>query len=86
MPADYAHRLTERAVSAMEKRIRDIYREARDELEALSVELTFTALRNHLYDPNMTWPGLKPGDKLKVVNHGTEIFSGVILMVGQRHG
>ena len=56
--------------------------EARDELEALSVELTFTALRNHLYDPNMTWPGLKPGDKLKVVNHGTEIFSGVILTVG----
>lgn len=33
MPADYAHRLTERAVSAMEKRIRDIYREARDELD-----------------------------------------------------
>ena len=56
--------------------------EARDELEALSVELTFTALRNQLYDPNMTWPGLAPGDKLKVVNHGTEIFSGVILTVG----
>lgn len=56
--------------------------EARDELEALSVELTFTALRNHLYDPNMTWPGLAPGDKLKVVNHGTEVFSGVILTVG----
>ena len=56
--------------------------EARDELEALSVELTFTALRNQLYDPNMTWPGLTPGDKLKVVNHGTEVFSGVILTVG----
>lgn len=56
--------------------------EARDELEALSVELTFTALRNHLYDPNMTWPGLAPGDKLQVVNHGAEIFSGVILTVG----
>ena len=56
--------------------------EARDELEALSVELTFTALRNQLYDPNMTWPGLAPGDKLKVVNHGTEVFSGVILTVG----
>lgn len=56
--------------------------EARDELEALSVELTFTALRNQLYDPNMTWPGLAPGDKLKVINHGTEVFSGVILTVG----
>lgn len=56
--------------------------EARDELEALSVELTFTALRNHLYDPYLTWPGLTPGDKLKVVNHGAEIFSGVILTVG----
>ena len=56
--------------------------EARDELEALSVELTFTALRNHLYDPYMTWPGLEPGDKLKVVNHGAEIFAGVVLSVG----
>ena len=33
MPADYAHRLTERALSAMEKRISDIYREARDGLD-----------------------------------------------------
>ena len=56
--------------------------ESRDELEALSVELTFTALRNHLYDPYMTWPGLEPGDKLKVVNHGAEIFAGVVLSVG----
>ena len=30
----------------------------------------------------MTWPGLTPGDKLKVINHGTEVFSGVILTVG----
>ena len=50
--------------------------EARDELEALSVELTFTVVRNHLYDPYMPWPGLEPGDKLKVVNHGAEIFAG----------
>ena len=56
--------------------------EARDELDALSVELTFSALRNNLYDPYMTWPDLKPGDKLKVINHGTEIFSGVIRTVG----
>lgn len=56
--------------------------ESRDELEALSVELTFTALRNHLYDPYMPWPGLEPGDKLKVVNHGAEIFAGVVLSVG----
>lgn len=56
--------------------------EARDELEALSVELAFTVLRNQLYDPYMTWPGLAPGDIVKVVNHGTEVFSGVILTVG----
>ena len=56
--------------------------EARDELEALSVELTFTALRNNLYDRYMTWPGLAPGDKLKVVNHDVEVFSGVIRNVG----
>jgi len=56
--------------------------ELRDELEALSVELTFTVMRNDLYDRYMTWPGLRPGDKLRVVNHGREIFSGVVLTVG----
>lgn len=56
--------------------------EARDELTALSVELTFTAVRNNNRDKYMHWYGLSPGDKLRVVNHGTEVFSGVILTVG----
>lgn len=56
--------------------------EARDELEALSVELSFSVVRNQLYDPYLPWPGLQPGDKLKVVNHGLEVFSGVILTIG----
>ena len=33
MPADYAHRLTEREVADMEEKIREIYREARDGLD-----------------------------------------------------
>lgn len=56
--------------------------EARDELSALSVELSFTALRNNNRDKYMRWYGIEPGDKLRVVNHGTEVFSGVILSVG----
>ena len=56
--------------------------EARDELEALSVELSFSVVRNQLYDPYMTWPGVAPGNKLKVVNHDLEVFSGTILNVG----
>ena len=41
----------------------------------------------------MHWYGIEPGDKLRVVNHGREVFSGVILTVRagrrgdrQRHG
>ena len=56
--------------------------EARDELDALSVELTFTAVRNNNRDKYMHWYGIEPGDKLRVVNHGREVFSGVILTVG----
>lgn len=55
---------------------------ARDVLEALSVELTFQVVRNELRDKYMKWPGIRPGDKLRVVNHGLEVFSGVILNVG----
>lgn len=32
--ADYGHRLTERALSSLEKQLKDIYKEARDELDA----------------------------------------------------
>lgn len=35
--------------------------QARDVLEALSVELTFQALRHDSYDKYMTWPGIQPG-------------------------
>ncbi len=48
--------------------------EARDELDALSVELTFTAVRNNNRDKYMHWYGIEPGDKLRVVNHGREVF------------
>lgn len=56
--------------------------QARDVLEALSVELSFQALRHDSYDKYMTWPGIQPGDQLRVVNHGTELFAGVVLSVG----
>ena len=55
--------------------------EARDELSALSVELTFTAVRNNNRDKYMHWYNIEPGDKIRVVNHGVEVFSGVILTV-----
>lgn len=55
--------------------------EARDELSALSVELTFTAVRNNNRDKYMHWYNIRPGDKIRVVNHGAEVFSGVILTV-----
>ena len=35
--------------------------EARDELDALSVELTFTAVRNNNRDKYMHWYGIEPG-------------------------
>lgn len=56
--------------------------EARDELSALSVELIFTAVRNNNRDKYMHWYDIQPGDKIRVVNHGAEVFSGVILTVG----
>lgn len=56
--------------------------ELRDELSALSLELSFTAVRNNLKDKYMHWCNAEPGDKLRVVNHGVEVFSGVVLTVG----
>ncbi len=52
-----------------------------DELGALSLELTFKVLMSHWtkYLPNL---GLAPGDKIKVVNHGTNVFSGRTVKVG----
>ena len=70
------------------KAVRDITHvisapELRDERDALSVEVTFTVLRNHLTDRYAEWYNISPGDKLRIVNHGEEIFSGMILNVGQ---
>ena len=56
--------------------------ETRDELSALSVEVSFTAVRNNNRDKYMHWYNIEPGDKLRIVNHGVEVFSGVILTVG----
>ena len=60
--------------------------EARDELSALSVELTFTAVRNNNRDKYMHWYNIQPGDKIRVVNHGAEVFSGVILTTANDPG
>ena len=70
------------------KTVRDITEvvsspELRDELDALSVEVSFTALRNNLNDKYAKWYNIAPGDKLRIVNGGAEVFSGVILEVGQ---
>ena len=56
--------------------------EARDELSALSVEVSFTAVRNNNRDRYMHWYGIEPGDKLRIMNHDDEVFSGVVLTVG----
>ncbi len=52
-----------------------------DELGALSVELTFKVLMSNgtKYLPNL---GLAPGNKIKVVNHETTVFSGQAVKVG----
>lgn len=55
----------------------------RDERDALSVEVTFTILRNHLTDRYAEWYNIAPGTKLRIVNHEKEIFSGMILNIGQ---
>ena len=46
--------------------------ELRDELDALSVEVSFTALRNKRNDPYAHWYNIAPGDKLRIVNGGAE--------------
>ncbi len=54
------------------KAVRDITHvisapELRDERDALSVEVTFTVLRNHLTDRYAEWYNISPGDKLRIV-------------------
>lgn len=59
--------------------------EAVDDLDALSVEVSCTVLRNNRTDKLAPWPGIEAGDKLVIRNAGSgrEVFSGVILQVGQ---
>ncbi len=54
---------------------------ATDELNALSVELTFDQIISP-WDKYVPKLNLSPGDKVRVNNHGKDIFSGVIVKVG----
>ncbi len=68
-----------RPVGDITDRIGDLT--ARDERNALSVELSFSVLTN---PRDVLVPALKvrPGDKVRVVNHGLEVFSGMVTRVG----
>lgn len=55
--------------------------QADDVLNALAVSLTFTQLVSP-WDKYVPALGLAPGDKLRVVNHGADVFSGVIVSTG----
>ena len=59
--------------------------QAQDDLDALSVEVSCTVLRNDRKDKWAVWPGIECGDKLVIRNLGSgkEVFSGIILEVGQ---
>lgn len=53
---------------------------ARDERNALSVELSFSVLDNPR-DALVPDLDISPGDKVRVVNHGLEVFSGTVVTV-----
>lgn len=55
--------------------------EQRDELNALACELSFGTMQNPHdgYVPNLD---IRAGDKVRVENNGTEVFSGIIIEVG----
>lgn len=52
--------------------------QARDELAALAVELRFLYFCNS-YDKYLPQLHINPGDKVRVTNHGAEVFSGVVV-------
>lgn len=52
-----------------------------DELNALSVELTFSQIVS-LWDKYVPKLNLSPGDKVRINNNGKDIFAGVIVKVG----
>lgn len=54
---------------------------AADEMNALSVELTFDQIISP-WDKYVPKLNLSPGDKVRVNNHGIDVFSGVVVKVG----
>lgn len=52
-----------------------------DDLDQLAAELTFTVLVSE-WDKYVPKLALAPGDKVRVVNHGATVFSGIIVTVG----
>ena len=54
---------------------------ATDELNALSVEVTFTQLVSP-WDKYVPELNLSPGDKVRINNNGKDLFAGVIVKVG----
>ena len=53
---------------------------AKDDLDALSVEVTFHIFKS-VWDKYTPALNLAPGDKIRIVNHGNTVFSGVIVTV-----
>ena len=53
---------------------------AKDDLDALSVEVTFNIFKS-VWDKYTPALNLAPGDKIRIVNHGNTVFSGVIVTV-----
>lgn len=56
--------------------------QATDTLDALAVEVQF-AVNKAQYDPAwVPFPKVAPGDKVRIVNHDSEVFSGVVIDAG----
>ena len=53
---------------------------AKDDLDALSVEVTFHIFKS-VWDKYTPALNLAPGDKIRIVNHGNTVFSGVVVTV-----
>ena len=53
---------------------------AKDDLDALSVEVTFHIFKS-VWDKYTPALNLAPGDKIRIVNHGNAVFSGVVVTV-----
>ncbi|MFQ9126766.1 MAG: hypothetical protein ACLR4Z_08230 [Butyricicoccaceae bacterium] len=58
---------------------------AKDDLDALSVEVTFHIFKS-VWDKYTPALNLAPGGKIRIVNHGNTVLSGVIVTVTGRDG